>query len=242
MVSAKLDAENGTAIITAKAFTPNDAYVINSKLLAMSEAMVNSLNQRAETRAVAEASRQVQIAQGRASAARSALANYRKSSESNDPAKQAGGTLEISGDLIGQRAAMQAQLEVMEREAPRNPSIPTLRGRVAALSTQIEAQNRQVTGSGSSIASKMNGYDKLLDEQKFATERLNAANASLVQAQIDAARQKFYLERIANPNRPDAAKLPSRFLGVLVVLAAALCLYFIGWMLIVGILEHAPDQ
>jgi len=26
------------------------------------------------------------------------------------------------------------------------------------------------------------------------------------------------------------------------VAASAICLYFIGWMLIVGILEHSPDD
>jgi capsular polysaccharide transport system permease protein len=71
---------------------------------------------------------------------------------------------------------------------------------------------------------------------------LKSANASLEQARIEAQKQQFYLERVVSPNKPDMPLLPKRLYGILVVFAASLCLYFIGWMLIVGILEHAPEN
>jgi capsular polysaccharide transport system permease protein len=55
-------------------------------------------------------------------------------------------------------------------------------------------------------------------------------------------RQQFYLERVVEPNTPDLATLPKRFQSILIVAATLLCAYFIGWMLIVGIIEHAPDE
>ena len=66
--------------------------------------------------------------------------------------------------------------------------------------------------------------------------------AALVRARAEAASQQFYLERIVDPNLPDDALLPTRLLNIIIVAAAAACLYFIGWMLIVGILEHAPED
>jgi capsular polysaccharide transport system permease protein len=39
--------------------------------------------------------------------------------------------------MIGQRAALQAQLDQMQRLAPANPSIPAVRQRIAAISAQI---------------------------------------------------------------------------------------------------------
>jgi capsular polysaccharide transport system permease protein len=113
---------------------------------------------------------------------------------------------------------------------------------INAISVQIASQQSRVVGSNGGIASKLGGYENLLVEQEFSTQSLNVANAALVQASAEAQRQQFYLERVVDPNLPDMPLLPRRLLDVLVVAAAAACLYFIGWMLIVGILEHAPDE
>ena len=110
------------------------------------------------------------------------------------------------------------------------------------MSVQIGAQDSRVVGSGSGIASKMGGYENLLVEQEFATESMNAANAALVQARADAQRQQFYLERVVDPNVPDTPLLPKRFINILIVFAAAMCLYFIAWMFVIGVLEHAPED
>ncbi len=241
-VDARLDGEAGTAMIRVKAFTPQDAYQINHDLLDLSEALVNRLNARAQTKAIAEAGRQVELAAIRAKAARVELSQYRNTQALIDPGKQAVGVLDIANTMITQRAALQAQLDMMQRVAPGNPSIPALRSRVSAISTQIASQDSRVVGTGSGIASKMGGYENLLVEQEFATQSLNAANAALVQARSEAQRQQFYLERVVDPNVPDMPLLPKRLLNTIVVAACALCLYFVAWMFMIGVLEHAPED
>lgn len=242
MVDARLDSETGMAIITVKAFTARDAYAIDRRLLDLSEALVNRLNLRAQSRGIAEAQKQVELATERAKKARVALAQYRNAQALIDPGKQAVGVLEIANSLVAQRAALQAQLDQMQRLTPDNPSIPALQSRINAISVQIASQDSRVVGTKGGIASKMGGYEDLLVEQDFATQSLNVANAALVQARAEAQRQQFYLERVVDPNMPDMPLLPRRILSVIVVAAAATCLYFIAWMLIVGILEHAPDE
>ena len=242
MVDASLDSEAGMAMIKTKAFSPRDAYEINRQLLGLSEALVNRLNARAQAKAIAEAQRQVSLATTRAKKARVDLSQFRNVQALIDPGKQAGGVIEIADTMIAERAALQAQLDLMQRVAPGNPAIPALRSRVNAISTQIASQESRVVGTGSGIASKLGGYETLMVEQEFATQSLNMANAALVQARADAQRQQFYLERVVEPNLPDGAILPKRFLSILTVAGAALFLYLIGWMLVVGILEHAPDH
>ena len=241
-VDARLDNESGAAVITVQAFKPQDAFAINRQLLGLSEALVNKLNSRAQTTGVAEAQKQVQLATDRAKNARLALSQYRNAQALIDPSKQAIGVLEIANAMIAERAALQAQLDLMERVAPKNPSIPALRSRVNAISAQIASQDNRVVGNGSGIASKMGGYENLLVEQEFSTQSLNAANAALVQARADAQRQQFYLERVVEPNIPDEPLLPKRLLKIVIVAATALCLYFIVWMFVVGVLEHASED
>lgn len=242
MVDARYDSDAGTAIIKVRAFTPQDAYAINARLLDLSEGLVNRLNMRAQTKGIAEAQRQVDLATDRARTARIALTQYRNAQALIDPGKQAVGVLEISNTMIAQRAALQAQLDQMQRVAPGNPSIPALRNRINAISVQIGSQDSRVVGTGNGIASKMGGYENLLVEQEFATQSMTAANTALVQARAEAQRQQYYLERVVDPNVPDTPLLPKRLLGVLIVAAVALCLYFIAWMFMVGILEHAAED
>jgi capsular polysaccharide transport system permease protein len=242
MVGANLDEESGLAVLDVRGFTPGDAYELNARLLNLSEALVNRLNERAEGRGIAEAERRVVQAEARLRKARITLSAYRNQTELLDPAKQATGVLEVSNKLVSEQASLQAQLDVMQRVAPRNPTIPALRNRIAAVGRAIAAQNGRAVGTPTGIASKLGAYESLNVEQEFATQMLTAANASLEGARTDAQKQQFYLERVVEPNKPDDSTLPHRLRQILTVFAASICLYFIGWMLVVGILEHAPEE
>jgi capsular polysaccharide transport system permease protein len=242
MVGAAVDPDTGLAVVETQAFTPDDAYQINAKLLDLSETLVNRLNERAQGRAVAEAERRVEQAEDRVRNARVALGAYRNREDLLDPTKQAEGVLEISDKLVADQAALKAQLQLMLRVAPRNPAIPALRNRIDAVGREIAAQNGRAVGTPSGIASKLSNYEKLNAEQDFATQMLTAANTSLEEARTEAQKQQYYLERVVEPNRPDQAMLPKGLKRVLTVFGASLCLYFIGWMLMVGILEHSPED
>jgi capsular polysaccharide transport system permease protein len=174
--------------------------------------------------------------------ARVALSAYRNQANIIDPERQAQGVLEISNRLTTEQAALQAQLDLMLQVAPQNPAIPALRERIIAIGAAIEKQNNRAVGTPRAIASKLATFEKLNIEQEFATQMLTAANTSLEQARAEAQKQQFYLERVVEPNLPDDPALPNALKQVLIVLGASVCLYFIGWMLIVGVLEHSPED
>lgn len=242
MVGADLDPESGLAVVQVRAFTPQDAFDVNSKLLRLSEDLVNRLNQRAEGRQITEAQQRLQQAEDRVRAAGVELGAFRNQQGLLDPGKQAGAVLDISNKLVSEQAALQAQLELMQRVTPRHPSIPALRSRIAAIGSSIASQTGRAVGTPTGIASKLSTYEKLAAEQEFATQMLTVANTALEQARSEGQKQQFYLERVVEPNQPDDATLPHRLKSILIVFGAALCLYFIGWMLVVGILEHAPED
>lgn len=241
-VVADMDPETGTAVLEVRAFGPQDAYILNERLLELSEALVNKLNERAEQRAVTEGERRVASALGRARRARVAMGSFRNSAQIVDPAKQATGVLEISNQLITEQAALEAQLRMYERAAPRHPAIPMLRSRLASVTAEISSQTARAVGSPTGIASKLGNYEGLMTEQEFATQNLTAASASLEMARAEAQKQQFYLERVVSPNKPDMPVLPKRLIRVVTIAAMLLCLYFIAWMFVVGILEHSPED
>lgn len=242
MVDARLDHDTGVAVLTVKAFTPKDAHDVGVGLFDLSEGLVNRLNQRAQKRQVSEAESRVRDAENRVRAARIAMRQYRNDQRLFDPGEEATGVLKVSTELVAQRAALQAQIETMMAATPRNPSIPALRRQIAAVDAQIAGQTGRATGTSQGLASKVTQFENLQVEQEFATQMLNAAGASLEQSRTESMRQQFYLERVVEPGMPDMALLPHRFRNILTVLGVSLCLYLLGWMLIVGILEHRPED
>lgn len=242
MVDAHLDRDTESAVLTVKAFTAQDAQRLNATLLNLSESLVNRLNDRAQSKAIVEARKRVADAENRLRNARLALRTYRNAQSLLDPGKQATGVLEVSNRLVAEQVALRAQMQSIAKVAPQNPAIPALRDRIAAIGTQIAAQNGRAVGTDSGLASKLSEYENRAVEQDFATQALTAASTTLEQARTEAQRQQFYLERVVEPDTPDLALFPKRLKSILVVAAAAACLYFIGWMLIVGILEHAPED
>ena len=88
----------------------------------------------------------------------------------------------------------------------------------------------------------MGDYEYLTLEQTFAARMLESANTSLELARVSADKQQFYLQRVVEPNAPDMARYPRRLASIFVVLGVALCLFFIGWMLLAGVIEHSPEH
>lgn len=242
VVDVHLDHETGLAVLTTEAFEPVQAQALNEHLLQLSEALVNRLNERANVKTIKEAEDRVEVAQARVRKARNEISQYRNSSELLDPQQQGMGVLEVSNSLVAQEVALRAKLATVQLATPNHPSIPAMRQRIAALSQQIASQTGRAVGTPSGIASKMSGYESLMVEQEFATQMLTAANAMLEQSRAEALKQQYYLERVVQANRPDEALLPNRLKKILTVLFGTLCLYLVGWMLIIGILEHAPEE
>jgi capsular polysaccharide transport system permease protein len=241
-VNIARDTDTGLVVLRTRAFDPLAAATINEKLLRQSEVLVNELNDNARTKAIEEATTRVVEAERRVVAARQAIAAYRNQAATVDPLKEATGVAEIANRLITERAALEAQLSTLRNVTPDHPAIPSLREQIASLTREVERQTARAVGKGSSISSKLPSYDALLLEQELASELLVLAQTTLEGARVDALKQQFYLERVVNPNVPDQPEYPKALRIVLTILGFSLCLYFIVWMFVVGILEHAPED
>lgn len=242
MVTTQPDPETGLTILRVKAYTSEEAQTLNAGLLDLSEQLVNRLNARVNSKAIVEADARVIDAQQRLRDARIQLGAYRNSSEILDPQQQGIGVLEVSNALIAQESALRAQLAEIQLNAPNHPSIPALEDRIDGIAKQVARQTGRAVGTPNGLAAKITEYENLLVEQEFAEQALTAASASLEQARVEAKQQQFYLERVVEPNRPDDAILPARLRGILAVVFGALCLYLVGWMLSVGVKEHATED
>jgi capsular polysaccharide transport system permease protein len=233
------DTTTSISTLTVRAYTPEEAYRVNQRLLEMSEATVNRLNVRGREDRIRYARNEVADAKAQAQASAVALAAFRNSQGVVDPEKQADVQLQMVSKLQDQLIASRTELAQLQQYAPRNPRIPVMQTQIASIESDIAKEMGKVTGNRGSLAQTAVRYQRLVLENELANKQLTASLGSLEQARNEAQRQQAYVERIVQPSLPDAPMEPKRLRGIFATLALALLAYGILRMLIAGVKEHA---
>lgn len=236
----KLKNDNTTSIttLTVEAYTAEDARRFNEELLTLSENRINRLNERGRKDLVGYAEKEVDAAKARAQSASLALAAYRNQSGVLDPEKQAEVQMQMVSKLQDVMIAAKSELAQLQRFTPENPRIPVVRSQLAAVQREIDVELGKVVGGRRSLAAGAVRYQRLLLETQFAEKQLAGALASLETARNESIRQQAYVERIVQPNLPDAPTQPRRLRAILATLALGLIAYGILRMLLAGVKEH----
>ena len=236
-----LQNDNSTSIttLTVRAYTPQDARKFNEELLELSEQRVNRLNERGRQDLVTYAQAEVDQAKARASQAALALAAFRNRSGIVDPEKQADAQMQMISKLQDSMIAAKTELSQLRRYAPDNPRIPVVQTQINTLQGEINRELGQVAGNSGSLAASAVQYQRLMLESDFSDKQLGAALVSLQEAQNEARRKQVYVERIVQPNLPDAPIEPRRLRGIFAALILSVLAWGILRMLLAGIREHA---
>lgn len=237
-VSIEHSTTTGVSTLTVKSYTPEDAEVINRRLLEMAEVVVNRLNERGRQDMIRSAATELDAAKARAQRAAQALADYRNRQKIVDPEKQAAVQMQMISKLQDELISRRTQLAVLKRYTPRNSQVEVLSTSISALEQEITEQMRMVAGNRSSLAGQAARYQGLVLESQIADRQLAGALTSLQDARNDATRKQAYVERIVEPSRPDAAEEPGRIRGIFAVFAIGLVSYLAISMLLAGLREH----
>lgn len=240
MVKVHFDRDTGITSLKVRAFSPQDAQVIASHLLQLSERQVNVMNRRRYEDAVSSARNQVTEAEQRVGQIQKRITAYRQNSRDVDPEVSGQSQIELVSTLKAKLSAAQSSLATMRATISQNsPQYLAMERQVRSLQTQIAAQSAELTGSNKTIASNLGGYEDLRVQQQFAAKSYEAAASSLVKARDDAARQQLYIVRVVDANLPVKSLFPQRE-RIIFITFLALCLaYGIGWLIVAGVKEHA---
>ena len=242
MVTAAPDPETGVLTITVQAFDAADAKAIAGALLDLAEAMVNRMNERAQSEGIKSANDEVRRSEEALVASQVALTQFRNRELILDPQQNAVLLSELIGRLNTELASTLAQIEQLRQNAPNNPQFGPLKAHASSLRQQIEAQRDSISLAGSGLADKVSEYERLNLQQEFATRRLTGAVAALTLATAQARRQQIFLERIVEPNLSDKSTRPKRLANTVTVIGWSLLLSLIYWLLGAGIREHAAAR
>lgn len=224
--------------LTVQAYTADDAYRINERLLSLSEALVNRLNVRARADLIRFAEVDVRDAERKAAAAAIALSSYRNAKGVIDPERQAAVQLQMVSKLQDELIATKTQISELRTYAPQNPQVPVLETRARQLVGEIDQQQGLVAGGRRSLSSAVASYQRVQLQSQFSDRQLALALASLEAARNEARRKQSYIERIVQPNRPDKALEPRRFRSILATFILGMVVWGVLSLLIAGIREH----
>ncbi len=237
-VEMKLDSLSSIGILSVRAFDAQDAVAMNTALLERAEELVNRLNDRARNDLIQFATQEVQQAEEKAKQAALRMADYRNKQGVINPEQQTAIPMQQVARLQDEIIQSKALLMQLQSTAAANPQIPLIQNRIKLLEKEVEKENRKITGNASSLATKAAEFQRLALEKEFADRQFASALASLDMARSEAQRQQLYLERIAQPNLPDAPLEPRRLKAMITVLVLSLILWGVLSMMIAGIKEH----
>jgi capsular polysaccharide transport system permease protein len=146
--------------------------------------------------------------------------------------------MQMISKLQDELIVSQARIMELRKVAPLNPQIEIYQTRVAALKDEIQNRTNDVAGNAQSLSARAVHYQRLMLESQVADKQLAGALASLEEARNEARRKQAYVERIVQPNLPDAALQPRRLKGIITTFLLGMVAWAIISMLHAGVREH----
>jgi capsular polysaccharide transport system permease protein len=245
MVSVALDPSTNVTTLRVRSFRPEDSKALAETLLGAAEALVNRLSERMRNDTLQAARHEVEISERRVQQSSTALMRFREQEKELDSAGAVQAAVLLRGQFEGSLAQARAELtERLQFMRPDNPALQATRNRIDALERQIAAERSRHTDTtstlgGAILASQLAEYERLMLEREFSNKQLASATAGLEVARMEAQRQQMYLSRIVQPNLAVYALYPRKSINVASIFLGLAIAYGIGWLLIVGMREHA---
>ena len=242
-VDAFFDVTNGTIVVRARAFTPDDALKLAQGILSSSERLVNDLSARARRDTLRSSEREVHRAERRLKTALARLSEFRDREGLIDPRKTADATQALAGrirdDIVRAQTEMATVKHYMRADAP---SVKMLEARIQSLQTQLRSVESEVTDSERSrsevLSRVMGSYERLESERSFAEKAYQHALEALDRSRLNADRQQVYIAGFVQPSLPEEALYPRRLhmVGLIAFLCGAI--WLIGAFIVHTVREH----
>jgi capsular polysaccharide transport system permease protein len=242
-VDAFFDATNGTIVVRARAFTPQDALKLAEGIRASSERLVNELSTRARRDALRNADEEVGRAEKRLKSALTRLREFRDKEGIIDPRKTADATVALAGRVRDELVRAGTELSTLKHYMRDDaPSIKMLEARVQSLEAQRRAVESEVTDTektrAEALSRIMGSYEQLESERAFAENTYQHALQALDRSRINADRQQVYLATFVQPTLPEEALYPRRLQSFAVASGVAFVVWMIGGFILQSIRDH----
>ncbi len=241
-VEVSFDDVSALLTVRVQGFEPYFAQQLNRRILEESERFVNEYSHRIARERLAFAEAELRTAADRVQQAKNAVLAFQNRNRLLDPTVQAQASGALTAELQATRARLEGELSglltYMNEDAPQ---VRALRGRIDAISKQIEAERERPTTPGRQ-GDRLNAlaveFQALTMQAEFAVDAYKLALAAVENARIDATRKLKSLVVIEPPSAPETAEYPRRLYALVTVFVASLLFYAVVRLVLAIIREH----
>ena len=242
-VSAQFDMLTGIGTARIRAYRPEDAYLIASTALSMSEELVNSVSTRPQRDAVRFAEADLKKAEDRLMDLSARLSQFRNTELVIDPTSNVvTGNAQLAQALRVQLTQYQTELAALKQQNldQNAPMSCTLQSKIKATRDQLAAVEGEVaTRGGANALSKVMGeYERLDLERQFAQDSVKAAMKTLDDARSSAVFQHMYVTPFVTPLLPQSSTFPNRLSSIAIVAFVSLLVWTAGLLFVRSVREH----
>ena len=256
MVDISYNSTTGNVTMRVFAFSPTEAKQVADAVLTVSESLVNTLSEKSRRQFIEIANQQVARSEERLRNIRNQITDLRITEQAVDPTAVA--TMEatiissLEQELASLRTRYKALVESISKDAP---SARVIERQIGALEEQLVEQKKRISGDGSGDATSKttrSGLDggralpEMIDrftelgvEQEFAVKAYTTSLAALETAMQEAQKQERYFAVYVPPREPEIALYPLGAVNTIIVFAASVCLWLIGYFAIRSVKDHA---
>ena len=241
-VEAIIDVPSGILNLEVRAFSPNDAHDLATRIVAAGENLVNQMSARVRADALGFAEAELLKAKSLVSEKQLAVLKFRNTQETLDPVTRATQLGEILSDLTREKLKVEGDAAILQKSLATDAlSLRALRSRLENLDNQIAgiqsymASNAEKSGV---VASQLGAYESLQLEVKFAERLYEVADAAYQKAHQDVQKQQVYLVTVVKPSLAETASYPRPFLDSLLLFIWASVLWSVITLTLAGIFDH----
>jgi capsular polysaccharide transport system permease protein len=242
-VDVKVESLSGIVAVDVRAFTPEDSRALGTKILELSEKLVNDISMRARRDAVTQAKIELARAEDELQATTATMRDTRNSEGVLDAGAAAEAIDRIVGALKLELSKLEQDLASQGDAGENSPQSRVLQSRAGALKAQIADYNKQIASlgkasGGPSMADRMSTLSRKQIDLDLARQRYAMAAAIYENARVDLETQHSYLAVSLRPSLAEKAMYPRRWWEWSIIVLPAI----VGWALLVAIAFLVRDH
>ena len=239
--SASVDPIAGVVTLKVRAYSPDEALMLNQAIMQESEQMLNLLLDQSRRDALRVAEQNRERAAEALEAARRELEAFRREAGLLDPNEAGSQAVDLIYELRAQRAAVSAQLQTaLTSLSPSAPQVRALRARLAALDDQIAALEADLVSNAGTegMPVLISRFDELELKRSFAEKSFSRSELTLLRTQAEVERWHLYLTVFDPPTLASEEVEPRPLWTAGKLFAALSVLWTILALLAAGTMDH----
>lgn len=247
-VDTTIEQLSGIITVNVRAFTPEDSMALMTKVVELSERLVNDLSTRSRRDALEQAKKELTRSEQRLKAATAAMRDTRDAEGVIDAAAAAESINSVISALRLDLSHAEESLAVQGGSiAPDAPHVKILNARIQSLKDQIAYYSNQIAGAksgrrksgdGGNMAGRLENLSRQQVELDLAQQQYALAAVSFETARVDMETQQAYLVSFLRPTPAEKATYPRRWWEWSIIVFPSI----FAWLLLVGIAFLARDN